>query len=216
MKFVKPKEVVLKSVREALIKPTERPASRPDFPTPIYADRSEEDLSVLFVENFLKAKGKFFFCEDEEYFLRQYRQFAEAAGIKEVFIFEEKPAKLVSSVSPSVVRDDARLSSIQAAVTSCECLVARTGSIVVSSAQRCGRSLTVYTPLHMVTAYTSQIVLEIKDALVHLKSKYEDGLPSMISFVTGPARTADIEKTLVLGAHGPGELILFLINDLDD
>lgn len=216
MKFVKPREIVLKSVREALVKSTERPVPRPDFPTPIYVDRSEEDLSVLFVENFLKSKGKFFFCEHEEDFLNQYRQFCESAGVRDVFIFEENLSKIVSRVSPFVIRDDAQLSNIQASLTSCEYLVARTGSIVVSSAQRCGRSLTVYTPLHMVVGYTSQIVLEIKDALVSLKNKYEDDLPSMISFVTGPARTADIEKTLVLGAHGPGELILFLINDLDD
>ncbi|MFZ4706049.1 MAG: LUD domain-containing protein, partial [Bacteroidales bacterium] len=35
----------------------------------------------------------------------------------------------------------------------------------------------------------------------------------LISVITGPSRTADIEKTLVMGAHGPRELFVFLIED---
>jgi L-lactate dehydrogenase complex protein LldG len=46
-----------------------------------------------------------------------------------------------------------------------------------------------------------------------IRKKYEDGFPSLISFITGPSRTADIEKTLVMGAHGPKELYVFLIED---
>jgi L-lactate dehydrogenase complex protein LldG len=46
-----------------------------------------------------------------------------------------------------------------------------------------------------------------------IMQKYDGALPSMISFATGPSRTADIEKTLVLGAHGPKEVYVFLIDD---
>ena len=46
-----------------------------------------------------------------------------------------------------------------------------------------------------------------------MKKKYPDNYPSMISLITGPSRTADIEKTLVMGAHGPKELYVFLIED---
>jgi L-lactate dehydrogenase complex protein LldG len=42
--------------------------------------------------------------------------------------------------------------------------------------------------------------------------KYNSNLPSMISIASGPSRTADIEKTLVLGAHGPKEVYLFFID----
>ncbi len=45
-----------------------------------------------------------------------------------------------------------------------------------------------------------------------IKSRYGNDLPSMITNVTGPSRTADIEKTLVLGAHGPRELFVFLLD----
>ncbi|MCK5078809.1 MAG: LUD domain-containing protein, partial [Bacteroidales bacterium] len=51
------------------------------------------------------------------------------------------------------------------------------------------------------------------DALKGMKEKYGQDLPSMISLITGPSRTADIEKTLVMGAHGPRELYVFLVDD---
>jgi L-lactate dehydrogenase complex protein LldG len=67
--------------------------------------------------------------------------------------------------------------------------------------------------VHIVIAFTSQIVKDIDEGLILIKKKYKSGFPSMISLITGPSRTADIEKTLVYGAHGPKELILFLVDD---
>jgi L-lactate dehydrogenase complex protein LldG len=62
-------------------------------------------------------------------------------------------------------------------------------------------------------AYTHQIVPNIKQGLQWVVSENNGtNLPSMINLNTGPSRTADIEKTLVLGAHGPKEVYLFLID----
>ena len=97
-------------------------------------------------------------------------------------------------------------------ITQCEFLIARFGSIMVSSRQASGRRMTVFPASHIVVARTSQIVPEIKDALAAIRKKYDDRLPSMISLITGPSRTADIEKTLVMGAHGPKELFVFLLD----
>ncbi|HET6989880.1 MAG TPA: LUD domain-containing protein, partial [Bacteroidia bacterium] len=47
-----------------------------------------------------------------------------------------------------------------------------------------------------------------------VKAKYENQMPSMVSVITGPSRTADIEKTLIQGAHGPKEIYVFMIDDL--
>ena len=98
-------------------------------------------------------------------------------------------------------------------ITSCEFLVARTGSIVISSRQTSGRRLAVFPSTHIVVAYTSQLVRDVKDALEGIKNKYGDQLPSMITTITGPSRTADIEKTLILGAHGTKEVYVFLVDD---
>jgi L-lactate dehydrogenase complex protein LldG len=96
--------------------------------------------------------------------------------------------------------------------TLCEALIARNGSIMLSNANAAGRRLSIYPPVHIVLAYTSQLVLDLKDGFKLIKEKYADRIPSMITTVTGPSRTADIEKTLVLGAHGPKELFVFLLD----
>jgi L-lactate dehydrogenase complex protein LldG len=96
-------------------------------------------------------------------------------------------------------------------ITSCESLVARTGTIVLSSALQEGRTASVYAPIHICLARTNQLVFDIKDGLQQLQKKYGNELPSLISFASGPSRTADIEKTLVVGVHGPAEVYCFLI-----
>lgn len=74
-----------------------------------------------------------------------------------------------------------------------------------------GRSVGIFSPVHIVIAFVNQLVFDIKDALQKLKDKYGNELPSMISFQTGPSRTSDIEKTSVIGVHGPKEVYVFLI-----
>ncbi len=103
------------------------------------------------------------------------------------------------------------LADCDVAITGCECLVARTGTIVMSAGQKSGRNTSVYAPVHLCIAYAHQLVYDVKDALQLVKDKYQAGLPSLITFATGPSRTADIEKTLVVGVHGPKEVYLFLV-----
>jgi L-lactate dehydrogenase complex protein LldG len=105
------------------------------------------------------------------------------------------------------------LAGCDVSVTGCETLVARTGTIVISTAQASGRTVSVYAPVHICIAYTHQLVYDIKDALQQVKKKYNHHLPSLISFATGPSRTADIEKTLVVGVHGPKEVYCFLVDE---
>ncbi len=86
------------------------------------------------------------------------------------------------------------------------------GSMVLSSAA--GRVPSVYAPVHVCAAYASQLVYDIGDALRVTQQKYGAKLPSFITLATGPSRTADIEKTLVVGVHGPKEVFCFLIDDV--
>ena len=103
--------------------------------------------------------------------------------------------------------------TMSAAITPCEFLIARTGSVVVSSAGESGRQLLSYPPVHIVLAGTNQLVAYPADGYDALQKKYAEHLPSQITTITGPSRTSDIEKTLVLGAHGPKEFIVLLCND---
>ncbi len=99
---------------------------------------------------------------------------------------------------------------VEAGITACEFLIARSGTVMVSSAQGGGRQLSVYPPVHIVIARKNLLVESLEEAYAGILEKYNDNLPSQIALITGPSRTADIEKTLVLGAHGPKELRVFL------
>jgi L-lactate dehydrogenase complex protein LldG len=107
--------------------------------------------------------------------------------------------------------DKNALEACDAGITECELLVAQTGSVCVTSDNSGGRVLSVLPPHHIVIARQSQLVTDLTEAYASLASKYRAHYPSMISFITGPSRTGDIERILVLGAHGPKRLTILLL-----
>lgn len=107
--------------------------------------------------------------------------------------------------------DKNALEACDAGITACDAAVAQTGSILVSSATCGGRALSILPHVHVVVVSLDQIVATLGDALDLVRSGYAGRLPSMLSFITGPSRTGDIERILVLGAHGPKELIVILV-----
>jgi L-lactate dehydrogenase complex protein LldG len=112
--------------------------------------------------------------------------------------------------SPGESCDKTMLEACDAGVSGCECLIAQTGSILVSSNQG-GRGLSILPHVHVVLARVDQIVPMLSDALAVVRQQHQGRLPSMLSFITGPSRTGDIERILVLGAHGPKELLVILV-----
>src|SRR5690606_6031788 len=93
--------------------------------------------------------------------------------------------------------------------TPAESLVAESGTIAVCS-RSAGRVLSVLPPIHFVIASADQLVPDLETSMRRIRQRYET-LPSNISWISGPSRTADIEKILVLGAHGPRRLLLLLL-----
>ena len=105
----------------------------------------------------------------------------------------------------------ADLESCDAGLTECDALVAQTGSVLVTSRSAGGRSLSVLPPHHVVLARRDQLIRDLPDAFALLKKKYAANYPSFISLITGPSRTGDIERILVLGAHGPKKLTILCL-----
>ena len=103
------------------------------------------------------------------------------------------------------------LESCDAGLTECEALVAQTGSVLVSATSAGGRALSVLPPHHVVLARRNQIVADLGAALQRVQEKFKDKFPSFLSFISGPSRTGDIERILVLGAHGPKKLTILLL-----
>jgi len=103
------------------------------------------------------------------------------------------------------------LEACDASLTECEALIAQTGSVCVTGRSSGGRALSVLPPHHVVIARKSQLVSDLSAAFELLAEKYQGNYPSFISFITGPSRTGDIERILVLGAHGPKKLTVLLL-----
>jgi L-lactate dehydrogenase complex protein LldG len=96
-------------------------------------------------------------------------------------------------------------------ITCADYLIARTGSILVRTVSAGGRRLSVLPPVHIAIAREKQLVFSLDEALANLHDT--KGSWSYATIITGPSRTSDIEKQLVLGAHGPKRLILLLIKN---
>ena len=190
----------------ALAHPTPLPFPKSEGSESVFQPQ-QQDLVVEFAEQFSALQGKFLFCENEKELAVQFNMLSYQNQWTRIYCEEEKWKSLIL---PNSLHQD--IASCEASITSCEFLVARTGSMVLSSVHQ-GRVPSVYAPVHICIAYTSQLVYDIKDGLVAIKQKYHQYIPSLITFATGPSRTADIEKTLVVGVHGPKEVYCFVIDD---
>jgi L-lactate dehydrogenase complex protein LldG len=109
--------------------------------------------------------------------------------------------------------DKNELETCSVGITECDALVAQTGTVVVTSKSAGGRALSCLPPHHIVIARRSQLVADLPAAFALIKAQHGANYPSMISFITGPSRTGDIERILVLGAHGPKQLTIFCLQN---
>ncbi len=203
------KENILKRIREALINPVPLPFPQSEGSSSVYVNSLEEPV-VVFAEEFTKLQGKFAFCTNEEDFKLQLQQLIIQRSWSKVYCLESELQQTLQAINVTLYID---LPSCDVAITNCEYLVARTGTIVLSTTQQSGRTASVYAPVHICVAYSSQLVNDVKDALQLMKEKYADNFPSFTTFASGPSRTADIEKTLVTGVHGPKEVFCFFIDN---
>jgi len=203
------RERMLKNIRKALIEKRDNPWPELD-PTPLY----KEDLQgneIMFAEELTRVGGNFIYCDSEINLVESLVSLVQnhqwknlAAGDPGLLAFLDE-FEFPYTSGPSAVLDAA------GSVTLCDALVARNGSVLISTGVVSGRQLMIFPPVHIVIAHSSQLVTDIKDGLQLVSKKYKH-IPSSITLITGPSRTADIEKTLVLGAHGPKELYVFFLD----
>lgn len=205
------KSNILKRVRNALSQSTPLPFPQAEGQTSVF-NKKEDDLAFLFAESFSNLKGRFIFCADHKELADNLNALAQNNDWKNVYCRELQLVHTLQPYSIPSLNVSNDIHEADAGITTCETLVARTGTIVLSAAQPSGRTVGVFPPVHIVIAYTDQLVFDIKDAISALKKKYKNDIPSMISFQSGPSRTSDIEKTPVIGVHGPKEVYVFLID----
>ncbi|MEX2232387.1 MAG: lactate utilization protein [Cyclobacteriaceae bacterium] len=174
----------------------------------------QKDLGARFAHEFTIHEGKVFFCSGKKELFNHLKALVELKKWTNIscettvllkgFHLERLPFINKGSMCEA-----------DAGITDCECLVARTGTVVLTAAQSSGRVLPVRVPVHIVIANVNQLVFDIGQAIDRIKEKFPDRLPSALFFASGPSRTGDIERTLVVGVHGPREVYVFLMNDND-
>lgn len=205
------RETILERLHKACPeKPTELPRTPAD--DDVFADMPEaETLIECFAERLSELSAEFY----------RMKSFVEIAATFKELIDGNKFMSDDSSMVEAILQDDYSLEklrtriddvespeSIEFGVTSARILVARTGSIVLDCRSAGGRRLSVLPPAHIVIASANQVTQSLDDAFAHINDN-----ASYATIITGPSRTADIEKILVLGAHGPKRLIVLLLDD---
>ncbi|MCU4155263.1 lactate utilization protein [Carboxylicivirga sp. A043] len=171
------------------------------FPQPM-------NLLETFIEEFKKVSGHVFVCEDTMELAQTLDELRAKNAWKYIFCVDDELKTMLNGNFPLIDKSD--FVNVEVSITRCEYLIARSGSVLVSSAQQSGRRANVFPPIHVVIARQNQLVPFLEDAIHQFKEKYSEDLPSQATVITGPSRTADIEKTLVMGAHGPKELFVLI------
>lgn len=200
------KEIILGKIRKALSQPAPEPFQEHQQPLSWF-EQAGDDLAIAFAEKFINLQGQFAWCLDINELKSQLQQLLSRKNWHRVYC----PDPVLRQMLGLDWYND--LASCQVSITGCEALIARTGTMVLSSAHAEGRTASVYAPVHICIAFSKQIVADIEDAIRLVQQKYNGQIPSFISFASGPSRTADIEKTLVTGVHGPKEVFCYLVEE---
>ncbi|MEI8234826.1 MAG: lactate utilization protein [Verrucomicrobiota bacterium] len=224
------RETIFGRIREALSRPAQKPGGHDHASPPPGEARTAADCLpfggadaaeqlTLFTQNAKELSADFRVVETPEALHAQLAELAQREGWKRVASHAgELTEAACAALSLPVTRTDGdggydvgELEACDAGITACEALVAQTGSVLVTSRSCGGRALSVLPPHHVVLARRNQLVPDLTAAFALLETRYAPSYPSMISFISGPSRTGDIERILVLGAHGPKKLTIFCL-----
>lgn len=168
-----------------------------------------EEPSVKFAKEFTDLGGKFIYCENETEASNNIKSLTDYFNWKSIFCNQSILIEQLNLAATSFpITED--MVEAQVIITNCQYLIARTGSIIVLAKHQ-SRKTTVFAPIHIVIAYAYQLKESLEE-VINLPN-IQSINSSMISIITGPSRTADIEKTLVVGVHGPKELYVLFIDN---
>jgi L-lactate dehydrogenase complex protein LldG len=219
------REKILARVREALKAQAPPPAAHHHGSTTAVASGSRqwlpkvgecfEEQLALFARNTAGLKVDFQLFDSAKELGQALVRLRDAESWKRVATHSGELTGLICPALelPTLHTDESfdvhALEACDAGITECDALIAQTGTVLVTSRSAGGRALSVLPPHHVVLARRGQLVADLPAAFELLKAEYAENYPSMISFITGPSRTGDIERILVLGAHGPKKLTIF-------
>jgi len=89
--------------------------------------------------------------------------------------------------------------------------VAETGTLAMVSGPDNPSTLNMLPDNHVVVVFAEDVLSDFESVFAKLRLRYGDEMPRTLNFITGPSRSADIEQTLLFGAHGPRRLHIVLV-----
>jgi L-lactate dehydrogenase complex protein LldG len=140
---------------------------------------------------------------------------ALAARKVPVYITDPGDSK-AGDISAEKTRADIRKQVIDAyiGITSADFCMADTASLVMRTRPGQARAASLVPSIHVAVIYLYQIILDLKElyTLLHWEPEVQkEGLTNCMTFISGPSKTADVEATMVHGAHGPREVYIYVI-----
>jgi len=210
------KEQILAKVRNAVLSKDENIFSDVNLQNDTWKPFTEEDgVEFTFIERFKNNDGIFMYFENEKNFIDAMKQFVVENGWDPLYstsqrvkdIFEKNEGRIV--LKDDFSTPDGKI----VCITDCECLVAQTGSIVISD--RCAGSKAAFSLADTLLIYAkpNQLVGGIKDAIGFIKKKYQDNMPAETTIISGPSRSMEFDNQLVIGAQGIRQIALFLVDE---
>lgn len=176
-----------------------------------------EQWADLFAANSVDLRTEWILCADEADLTARLEKLKTENGWKKIGLHHgdltDFAAKALGLETLCVDDgyDPHELEKCDAGITQCDALIAQTGSVISTNGSAGGRVLSILPPHHVVIARRDQLLPDLPAAFELLQEKYGSNYPSLMGFITGPSRTGDIERILVLGAHGPKKLTILCV-----
>jgi L-lactate dehydrogenase complex protein LldG len=207
------KEKVLKAIRTAQSE-AEYPKKAMDIDTKTSIFPPIEDFPEVHFGNTLEQNGgRFIYCKNAFEAMVNLQHIITENKYDFIYTTEPVLEHFLTESGISFLNYEQGLIKAQAVITLCECLVARFGTVAMSSRQLTGRKTHTVAETHIVIAFKDQIINEISSAYPFIRNKYGDEPPSMITFITGPSRTDAIQGEFVYGVSGAAHLYVLFIDE---
>lgn len=231
------REVILGRIRRALLRPGPGHGQENGSPARVQSDAGRVGSARLFdqfQEQSARVGGEPRLCSDFEDALRGIQDLVIAAGYRRVAVSNHeicrrhRLAEALSDLLPEVSvwreegdahrrsarrRNSQKLAQAELSVTGADFLISESGTVLIASTGS-SRQISLLPTAHLVLATPDQIHPDLAAVFKQLGTAPEEGrLPAALTMITGPSRTADIEKVLIKGAHGPVRQLTWVIGE---
>ena len=130
--------------------------------------------------------------------------------VRRIFKQVESDALVLENAGPEALFD------CDVGITGAQWAVAETGTLVLESEHERHRLSSLVPMIHIAIVESGRIRQTLGEVLQTLAQEGQKGLSRTVTFITGPSRTSDIELTLAIGVHGPGELYVIVLSGGND